>query len=289
MTDTTKKQKPFPTRSTATRETVASARKTSDGGALQRGLAILDILIAAEHPLSLTELSDATGLTPSTLHRLLHTLISSGRVYRDTLNRFALTPRSVYPLGLYHPLNLLRRDAREPLQVLRDKYGPTAVLSLFFESRRLILETAPGDETFVPYFDTHLEAPLNASVSGKLLLSNLAPKARDALLGAEPYVACTKNTITSRQALNEELDRIAAQQYATNLDEHCLGISAVGSPIVLETGQMIGAIVVTGPSKHFSEERITEMAADVIQTAHLFSNASPAIRAVCRFLGIRRT
>ncbi|MGB6104340.1 MAG: IclR family transcriptional regulator [Pusillimonas sp.] len=271
------------------RKAASTAQKPGDGGALQRGLAIIDTLIAAEQPLSLSELSDTVGLTPSTMHRLLQTLIQSGYVYRDALSRFSPTPRSVYPLGLHHPLNMLRRDAKEPLQSLRDKYGPTATLSIFFDTRRLILETAPGDESFVPYFDTHLDTPFHATVSGKLLLSSLSNEARAQLLGPAPYAACTKNTITSEQALHAELDKVSAQQYATNLDEHCPGISAVGAPILLDSGMVLGAIVVTGPSKYFSADTVQNMVPDVMQTAHLFSYASPAVRAVCRFLGVKRT
>ncbi|MGB6104332.1 MAG: IclR family transcriptional regulator [Pusillimonas sp.] len=260
--------------------------KKVDTGALQRGLAVLDAMIAAERPLSIAELSDTLGLTSSTIQRLLGSLVQARRVYQDALGRFVLTPGSVLPLGLYHPLNMLRRDARDPLRSLQEKYGATATLIIFFDTYRLILETAPGDDSFVPYFDTHLETPFHATVTGKLLLAPLSAERRNQILGAGPYQGWTANTITSEDALETELARVQAEDFAVNLDEHCPGVSATGSPIRVRPGMALGAVVLTGPSKYFTPDRLGEMAVDLTQTAHLFSHASPAVRAVCRFMGL---
>lgn len=259
----------------------------AEGGALQRGLAILDVLIAAERPLPLGEVSELVGLTPSTVHRLLQNLIQAERVYRDESGRFAMTGKALIPLGLYHPLNALRRDARDPLRDLQKKYGPTATLSVFVGGHRAILEMSPGDDSFVPYFDTHLNTPLHATVSGKLFLASLSQERRRELLGPEPYPLCTANTISDAATLEAELAETDSRGYAFNLDEHYQGISAVGAAIRLQNAVTVGAVVLTGPSKYFPRDRLHDMAADLVHTAQLFSFASPSMRAVARLLGLK--
>lgn len=259
----------------------------AEGGALQRGFAVLDVLIAAERPLSLSEVAELVSLTPSTVHRLLQNLIQAERVYRDDAGRFAVAGRALMPLGLYHPLNALRRDARDPLRELQGKYGPTANLSIFVGGHRTIVEIAPGDDSFVPYFDTHLTTPLHATVSGKLFLTTLSQQARKELLGPEPYPRCTASTICDAGSLEKELAQIAERGYALNLDENYQGISAAGSPIRLPNGVTVGAIVLTGPSKYFAKDRLPAMTADLMHAAQLFSFASPSMRAVVKLLGLK--
>jgi DNA-binding IclR family transcriptional regulator len=56
----------------------------------------------------------------------------------------------------------------------------------------------------------------------------------------------TENTITSRSALFDELERIREQGYAQNYGEQLKGTRAVSSAIVIED-EVLGAISIGGP------------------------------------------
>jgi IclR family acetate operon transcriptional repressor len=255
-------------------------------GALPRGLAVLEAMIAAERPLALAELAEAVKLSPSTTHRLVQTLAQSGYAFRDAGGRILPTPRALSPLGLHHPLNLLRRAALPVLRDVQKRFGPTAAMSVVMGTQRMVLEISPGEDNVTPYFGANLQSPLHASASGKILLSRLSPSERSALIGEGPYAALTPRTITDRAQLDRELERTLARGYAENTDEHWQGISAVGAPIHLDSGRLFGSIVLTGPSRYFSAERNPEMAGELKAAAHLFAVASPPAQAVRRFLGL---
>jgi DNA-binding IclR family transcriptional regulator len=201
-------------------------------------------------------------------------------VCRDEAKRYHASPKSLLPLTIYHPLNLLRREAFEPLRALREQFGLSASFIVFVGSERLVLDVSGVTGMLTPYYDTYLRSPLHASASGKLLLQNLSPKARADLLGPGPYHAYTSRTITDPEALARELDRTARRGYAVNLDENFVGISAMGALILCGPEQAAGCLLLAGASDRFSDPRIEEIGQALCEKANLFSFGSPPLRAV---------
>ncbi len=99
--------------------------------ALARGLAILECLSRAHHPIGNRMISDAVGLAPSTVSRLTHTLCVLGYIRPTGTGRaYELTPKSLtlgYPVlaGLS-----LRERARPHLEALSQRTGETAALAI---------------------------------------------------------------------------------------------------------------------------------------------------------------
>jgi DNA-binding IclR family transcriptional regulator len=256
-----------------------------DAGLLQRGFAMIEVLIKEERPLTSAEIAELVGLNSSTTHRLLQTLIQIGYVSRDAAKRYYPTAQSLFPISLYHPLNGLRRAASEELRSLRQTFGFTTALQIFLGHKRVVLEIMLGSETFSPYFQTEVLAPIHATASGKLLLANLSEAERDQVLGPEPYKSHASRTLLTREDLERELKEALERGYSVTLDEMLQGLAAVAAPIWLSSRRMLGAVVVSGPTKYFDTEAVQKISTDVMRSAELFSFASPDIRAVSRFLG----
>jgi DNA-binding IclR family transcriptional regulator len=68
----------------------------------------------------------------------------------------------------------------------------------------------------------------------------------------------TEQTITSREALYEELDRIRDRGYAFNREEHLKGVKAVGAPVLADDGRVVGAFSVSGPVHRMKGEWFEE-------------------------------
>jgi DNA-binding IclR family transcriptional regulator len=256
-----------------------------DTGLLQRGFAMVEVLVKEERPLTSAEIAELVCLNSSTTHRLLQTLIQIGYVWRDHAKRYHPTARALFPTSLYHPLNSLRRSAAEELRSLRQTFGFTTALQIFLGYKRVVLEIMLGSENFSPYFQTEVAAPIYATASGKLLLANLTDAERDQLLGAEPYKSHASRTLVTRAELERELKEVIERGYSVTLDEMLQGLAAVAAPIRLSPRRMMGAVVISGPSKHFDAQTVKQISTAAMRSAELFSFASPDIRAVSRFLG----
>lgn len=99
--------------------------------ALARGLAILECLSWAHHPIGNRAISDAVGLAPSTVSRLTHTLCVLGYIRPSSTGRaYELTPKSL-TLGYPVLAGLSLRDrARPHLEALTRRTGETAALAI---------------------------------------------------------------------------------------------------------------------------------------------------------------
>ncbi|WP_081964001.1 IclR family transcriptional regulator [Hoeflea sp. BAL378] len=243
-----------------------------DTGALKRGLAVIEVLVESSRPLTLHEVAEAVKLTDSTVHRILQSLMEASYVMRDvTGKRYHAASKAMGSLTMYHPLQILRRDAFEPLRLLRTRTELTSSLVVFIGNERLVVDISGVSGVLTPYYDTQLRNPLHVAVSGKLLLLNRSPEEQRDLLGDGPYEALTPNTITDPEAFRQELEQIGTRGYSTNLDENFIGFSAIGALITCGPEQPLGCVMLAGSSKEFTPETIPEWGRILQDQARLIS------------------
>ena len=255
----------------------ASREPQSDAGALKRGLTILEVLVEAARPLTSHEIAETIQLTDSTVHRLLQTLWEAGYVSRDpTRKRYHASSKALGPLTIYHPFQTLRRDAFEPLRMLREQFGLTASIVVFVGLERLVLDVSGATGVLTPFYETCLRNPLHVAVSGKLLLLTLSATEREELLGDPPYKAITPKTIIDADQFQAELKQTAQRGFATNIDENFVGLSAIGAPLMCGPAQTFGCVMLAGATEKFTPPAIKEMGENLRDTAKLISFSSVA-------------
>lgn len=256
------------------------------GGSLRRGLRALDALVDAASPRSAAEIARACGLEPSTTFRLLTALIEAGYVLKDRESkRYFASPKALFPLPLYHPLNVFRRDAERMLHGLRDELGETIGLVVYVLGERALLDLAQGRESWGPYYQTWLTTPLHGSASGKLLLMALSRDERARMLGRGPYEAHTPHTLTDPVALDAELERSRARGFVVARDDAYVGLTALGAPVLMVGGGLVAGLVLSGRTAEFSGERIARTGLALKRAADSFANNAPSVKLVGRMLG----
>lgn len=255
------------------------ASEKVQGGALGRGLKILGTLIQATRPLSATEVSQSCQLDVTTTQRLLRTLTASGYALRDEpTRRYLASPNVMFPVPLYHPWNLIRREATPALLALRDRLGLTTGVIAFPLRQRILLELAPGREPLAPDYRTGMSSPLHASGSGKTLLAALTPAERRSMLGPAPLKRFTPHTITDVDKLERDLAQGRERGYYLACDDYIVGFRVVAAPIVSVDRAVVGCFFAAGAAADLDGARLDEAGRIVKQSADLFSHASQSLR-----------
>src|SRR5690606_9677175 len=135
---------------------------------------VLHEIVASPQPLTLGEIAALTKLDQSTTLRLLRTLETAGYVLRlEDSKRYAPAPQAIYPLPLLHPLAQVRREAQPLLEQLSQSFKLTAVLILYINFRRMVVDIVQSANALSPYYLSWIEGPLHATASGKTLLAGL--------------------------------------------------------------------------------------------------------------------
>ena len=172
-----------------------------------------------------------TGLSTSTVHRLLGSLLRTARP-PDRDRRYALGPLLVQLVrGGAAPTTL--RDAALPIMTaLRDAVDETVGLhELLPTDERAVLDQVESHQPLRrTYTEFGVPIPLAYGAPGKIMLALLDEPRREAILRL-PIAAVTRATITDPDALRAELRRDRERRFAVSLAERTPGIRTVAAPI----------------------------------------------------------
>jgi DNA-binding IclR family transcriptional regulator len=102
---------------------------------------------------------------------------------------------------------------------------------------------------------------------GKAQLIDLSTQELRDLLGEGPYQRRGPNTITTLEALIEDLARVRSRGYAVNDEELAPGLRAVAAPIRDHTGEIVAAVNISSPTVHVSREELEEQLAPMVLEA----------------------
>ncbi len=222
--------------------------------ALTRGLRVLELL--ADHPegLNLVETAAVLKLPVNSTQRLALTLCELGYAQRDTVSkRFFLTSKllTVGCRGLGEQ-SLVER-ALDVMRELRDTTRETVLLGILNGDEVVCLEQVLALHPFKFMVDPGLRAALHSNAPGKAIWAHLPPAQREALLARVNLVPETPHTITTREAMAAELDRVRERGYATDCCESLEGCHCVAAPVLDHRGYPLAAVWISAPSHRLSE------------------------------------
>lgn len=242
--------------------------KTTEGHrTATRVLDIMEILGASSGN-TLTDLSRLLEAPKSSLLPLLRTLQNRNYISKDDAGSYHLGTKL---LELSSSLNAkmdLRDLAHPELVELTRKTGESTILVRLTSDRKAVVyidkvECAHPIRAAASIGDTR---PLHSTSSGRLLLAYLPADIRDPIIKSIELIRYTEKTITNRNALGRELDKIRLQGYCVNIDQSIEGHCAIAAPIVESHGEVVAACVISAPKDRVYES-LSSLTDDLIQAA----------------------
>jgi IclR family acetate operon transcriptional repressor len=219
---------------------------------LLRGLEILDVLAdAPDGKAGLSDVTRITGLSPSTAHRLLATLVDNGYVGRDGESRsYVLGNRLLrFSSTITRRISALRELARPRLEAITRETGETSNLVVLDRTDAVYVDQVEGTHTLrmVPGVGATFAAYTSASAKA-ILAWQRDTRSLDLIFARAPLKKIASGTITDRETFASDLDTVATRGYAIEKDELEDGVSCLAAPIRGRDGIAIAAISVPGPT-----------------------------------------
>ncbi len=228
-------------------ETVASSRRVS---AVQRALAVVDALAAADEDLGTNELARRTGINASSVSRLLATLGDAGVVEQVTeTGRYRLGLRLLALGNAVHERLDIRTVARSRLQALVEATGETATLSAPGQAESITIDVVQSTSTVQSVPRLGRPGVGHATATGKIVLAFGGPG-----VPAGRLERFTERTIVDRVALGRQLAEVRAQGWAESVGERELDLNAVAAPILDRRGELVAVLGVQGPASRFERK-----------------------------------
>lgn len=247
-------------------------RATGQVQSLIRGLSILESLATAEAGLTLTDLSQRVSLPPSTAHRLLATLESTGYVYQAGDLGLWYVGLQAFTVGSAF---LANRDfvaqSHTYLRRLMEQSGETANLAILDSTEAVFIAQVQCREMMRLLVKLGSRVPLHASGVGKAIFAALPDEQIEAILKVKGLPRITENTIVAPEAMWAAMRVIRQRGYSFDDEEHALGTRCVAAAIYDEHAEPMGAISLAGPSSRLTDERIRKLGPIVAHTAEEFT------------------
>lgn len=240
-----------------------SSRGETGAGQVQsltRGLALLARLAETEHGATLTELAQATGLAPSTAHRLLGSLeaqrfaCQNAETGRWSIGVAAFSVGQAFVRTRNHVAL-----ARPFMRRLVEEGGETANMAVEDRGEAVYLAQIECDQMMRAFARVGARVPMHASGVGKALLAALPGAERDVILKARPLDRLTGRTRVEPGALLADLREARSRGYAIDDEEHAIGLRCVASTILDETGRPLAALSVSGPTARMTDDRMPSL------------------------------
>ncbi|SDR03077.1 IclR family transcriptional regulator [Natronobacterium texcoconense] len=238
-----------------------------EGAGLRGTRTSFEVLHALQElgPSRLSEIADHLEMAESTTYRHLQTLAELRYVSRDgeryqlglrflRLGQSARTRDPAYEMSR-RQVRTLAEETEERSQFVVEDHG----LGIYVH-----VET--GSKGVSAGFGVGRQIHLHCSSAGKAILSTYSRERVDQILDRWGLPALTEQTITDRDRFYEELEGVRDRGVAFNREEHVDGLNGVAVPV--ERGDdLLGALVVAGPSHRLTGERFRETIPDLLLAA----------------------
>jgi IclR family transcriptional regulator, acetate operon repressor len=241
-----------------------------DGGVqcVDRALLIIETLAEDDEGYRLSDLAVRTGLSTSTVHRLLATLEKRRFVQFDRDESKWHVGAQCFAVGA----TFTRRrnfvaQAMPYLRKLRDLTRETANLAVVDDQSIIVLTRMESREIMRSLTKVGGRVAMVASGVGKAVLATYSDKDVNAIICRQGMPRLTEKSIVRPGELFRELEAIRRQGYAVDDEEARMGLRCVAAVVYNDCGESLAAISVSGMTSRLTDDRLPALGRIVREVA----------------------
>ncbi|MBW9078109.1 IclR family transcriptional regulator [Rhizobium pusense] len=250
----------------------AARQKTdSDTGTLGKAISLLELIALSERQMRFTDVVEACGQPRGTVHRQLAHLLAEGLIDQAPDQTYVVGLRLLQFAAKAWSGNDLRSIAAPHLAALQEATQESVHLAVLIGREVTYLDKIEGKHSLRMHSQVGKTSPAYCTGVGKAALSLLPAGDLEDLADGLDFKRFTDNTVTTPQALMEDVSAIRTLGYGFDLQEHEIGIHCVAAPLPAPGRSFRAAISVTGPAYRVDVEQLRAWAPLVRATADKIS------------------
>ncbi|HYP86255.1 IclR family transcriptional regulator [Variovorax sp.] len=229
---------------------------------IERMFSLIDVLASREEAISLKEISEKTGLHPSTAHRILNDLAVGRFVDRPEAGSYRLGMR-LLELGNLVKGRLNVRDAAiVPMRELHKLTQQPVNLSMRQGDEIVYIERAYSERSGMQVVRAiGGRAPLHLTSTGKLFLALDDPQRIRNYATRTGLAGHTRNSITQLPQLERELSKARQYGIARDNEELELGVRCMAAGIYDDQGKLVAGLSISAPADRLDEGWLSKLQA----------------------------
>lgn len=243
--------------------------QNGNGYEVRSVLRALDVLIALasyDRPVGPRELAKAVELHPTTVVRLLGSLMARDFVRGNEQGYYVGSRTFEIGSSFLRGISVWTQSTQiaEELSAATEETASVGVLdnsqvlyiAISHAQRDLGIESAAGTRH-----------PIHCTALGKAITAHLPWRSVLAILREHPPERFSARTLTAPEELMHDLELTRRRGYSLDNEERRPGVLCIGSPVFDHSGQPVAAISISGPSVRMNERGVRELAGLVMERA----------------------
>lgn len=227
---------------------------------IERMFHLLEVLAAHEEPVSLKQISESTGLHPSTAHRILNDLAIGRFVDRPEPGAYRLGMRLLELGNLVKARLSIRETALGPMRELHKKIQQPVNLSVRQGDEIAYVERAYSERSGMQVVRAiGGRAPLHLTSVGKLFLAHDDPQRVRAYAARTGLMGNTPNSITQLTQLERELQQCRRFGIARDNEELELGVRCMAAGIYDDQNRLVAGLSISAPADRLDESWLSKL------------------------------
>lgn len=234
---------------------------------LERCFALLDVLAQQPEPMALKDISERTGLHPSTAHRILNDLVAGRFVDRPQAGQYRLGMRLLELGNTVKERLSVRELAAAPMRELHRLTHQAVNLSVRQGDEIVYIERAYSERSGMQVVRAvGGRAPLHLTSVGKLFLAAESPERVRAYAARTGLTGHTRNSLTQVTALERELDGVRTRGIAHDNEELEIGVRCLAAGVYDDAGKLVAGLSISAPADRLElawADRVKATAEDI--------------------------
>ncbi len=233
---------------------------------IERMFALIDLLASRQDAISLKDISEKTGLHPSTAHRILNDLAIGRFVERPHPGSYRLGMRMLELGNLVKGRLNVRDAALGPMRELHRMIQQPVNLSLRQGDEIVYVERAFSERSGMQVVRAiGGRAPLHLTSVGKLFLAADDAQRIRAYATRTGLHGQTRNSITQLSVLERELARVRQLHHAQDNEELELGVRCMAAGIYDDQGKLAAGLSISAPAGRMDESWLAQLQATALE------------------------
>jgi DNA-binding IclR family transcriptional regulator len=255
---------------------IDEAEDKAPGGGVQsigRAFAILEEVARNREGIGLADLSKRVGLHNSTTFHLVKTMVSLGYIRQLKDKRYRIgRPLFVLAASALDEMEMVSM-ATPVLEHLSLTTGESSHFAVRMSDDVVVMARTPGPSKFQLTDRVGVVRPAYCTALGKVILAALRPEQFDRYLDRVELKPFTSKTIVDRQRFVQEIEDVRASGVGFDDGEFDEEVRCAAMPVRDFSGQVIGAVGISGPVWRLSFQALQSRAKALEASARQLSEA----------------
>ena len=251
----------------------AEDRQRGGVQSLGRAFAILEQVARHREGVGLAELSKLVGLHNSTTFHLAKTMVSLGYIRQERDSKRYRIGRPLFALAASALDEIEMVNVATPImeELSRDT-GESSHFAVRMGDAVVVIARTSGPGAFQLTDRVGVVRPAHCTALGKIILAALRPDQLKRFLERVELKPSTKKSITEPAALLREIAEIRRSAIAFDDGEFNQEVRCVAVPVYNFTGDVVGALGISGPVWRMSDQMLQSRAKAVKAAANRLSS-----------------